>query len=492
MNPEPPLISASAEYAPLHDTADHRPWYSTPRARLFGAVFTVTLITGLILTLLQPTVYRSSATVLMTAAIAIDNKSAVASVQRVAIQRRILLGGEVTSRLLDTLHQEGVTAPDPAYLREVLQVIAVPNTDLVEMAAQGTEADLLPVIVNAWIDMYLNIRASHVEQSQQQTLQVVEDQLEGLSTKLDRARTALADYRDEHEISSAEREENEELSRLEGLNQALNTAVEKEITSQAWTEGLRKAIAENKEVVPRSERGHMDAMDKELSTLKSRLKNLQKDYTRDFITRNPKWRDIPVRIAELEAERASILEEGKYEVLEQAEQRLEANKQSVQDLEIRLNEQQEKAAHFTTVYATHQALVEDLTELERLNREAQSRLVRVEVNQVQKYPQVSVIDRPAAQSLRMGPDYRLWLVGTALVALAFGILAVWLYGFLGPREKPSFVTLSGVHMYPQDVSALSHDQQAQTRLAQASAPLLQHNTADDDVADVDDNDKEKT
>ena len=479
MNPEPPLLNAPPEYQPLHNTADGPPWFKTPRVRLFLAVFILTWLAGGITTLFQPDVYRSSATVLMTAAMAVDERSSTANVQRVAIQRRILLGGEVKEQLLETLHREGFSDPDGAYLREVLDVDEVPETNLVEMVAEGADADWLPFIVNTWIDTYLEIRADHVEESQQQTLQVVEDQLTGLGAKLEQARTALADYREEHQISSAERQENEELARLEGLNEALNIAVEKEISAQSWVEGLRKAIEEGKTVVPRSERAYMEAIEKELNRLKARVKELEKTYTRDFVARNPKWRHLPERIQELETEQARLRREGKVEVLEQAESRLVATREAVEDLEERLKEQQEKAAHFTNVYATHQALVEDLAELERLNRESQSRLIQVEVNQVDKYPQVSVIDRPADESEHIGPDYRLWLGGTTIGALLSGILAVWLYGFLGPREKPAYVTLSGVHMYPQqDVNALPVDQQ-QARLAQANAPLLQDNSDED-------------
>lgn len=471
MSLQPQPVHQIPTYQPLHDTAHGRPWYATPRAQLFTVIFTLALVTGLVATYLQPTVFRSAATVLMTAAMAIDEETAEANVQRVAIQGRILLGGEVSRQLLDTLHDNGVTRVDAPYLRDVLSVQPVPATNLVEMAAQGADRALLPELVDTWIDVYLAIRKAHVEESQGQTLQVVNDQLADLEVKLEKARKALADYREEHSISSAERQENEELSRLDGLNKALNKAVDNEIQAQAFVETLRQAIADGKDVVPSSDRAEIAAMKSELSSLKSRMKNLQKTYTLDFIERNPKWRDIPIRKAELEQELAAALAEGKREAIAQSEQAWEAARQAVLDLQERLAAQQERAAQFTTVYATHQALVEDLAELEALNRETQSRLVQVQVNQVEKYPQVQVIDRPGGEAVRVGPNYWLWLGGTLAAAFGLGVLAVWLYGFLGPREKPAFVTLSGVHMYPQDMVALPQGQ-APGQLPQQQAPLL--------------------
>ncbi|NND68005.1 MAG: hypothetical protein HKN19_10490 [Halioglobus sp.] len=480
MSLEPQPVHQIPSYQPLHDTDSGRPWFTTPRAKLFAVVFTLVLVTGLVATFMQPTIYRSAATVLMTAALAIDEENTEANIQQVEIQGRILLGGEVSRQLLRTLHDTGITEVDAPYLREVLSVHAVTDTNLVEMAAQGPDRELLPELVDTWIDVYLAIRTAHVQESQGQTLQVVNDQLADLEAKLEKARTALADYRDEHNISSAERQENEELSRLDGLNKALNKAVDNEIQTQAFLETLRKAIEDGKDVIPTSERAEIAAMKRELASLESRIKNLQKTYTLDFIARNPKWRDIPIRKAELERELGAALADGRREALAQSEQAMEAAKQAVIDLQERLAAQQEKAAHFTTVYATHEALVEDLAELEALNRETQSRLVQVQVNQVEKYPQVQVIDRPGAEAERVGPDYRLWLGGTLGAALGLGVLAVWLYGFLGPREKPAFVTLSGVHMYPQDMGALPQGQ-APGQLAQSQAPLLDQQAAAPDT-----------
>ena len=41
----------------------------------------------------------------------------------------------------------------------------------------------------------------------------------------------------------------------------------------------------------------------------------------------------------------------------------------------------------------------------------------------------------------------------AAAALGLGVFAVWLLGFLSPKqEHQAHITLSGVHLYPQEVS----------------------------------------
>ena len=256
MDRDAPTIEPMPRFTSYADEVASGAWHRSVRARLFAITFGLTLAIGVIWTLLQPVVYRSSATVLMSAPSAIDATVMEANVQSVAIQRRILLGGEVTQALLAELNRSATTPTDLDlhYLREVLLVESVPDTNLVEMIAQGADNQLLPMLVNDWIDVYLEVRAHNVQQSQQQTLGVVEDQLDGLGRRLEDAREALANYRQENGITSAERQENDELARLEGLNLALNSAIEAEVTARADLESLLSAIADGKNVVPPSER----------------------------------------------------------------------------------------------------------------------------------------------------------------------------------------------------------------------------------------------
>ena len=85
------------------------PWYRSPRARLFGVVFAVVLAAGCLYTLLQDTVWRSTATVLMSAPVAFGDDIARADMQTVAIQSRRLLGSAVTTALSERLFDELAT-----------------------------------------------------------------------------------------------------------------------------------------------------------------------------------------------------------------------------------------------------------------------------------------------------------------------------------------------------------------------------------------------
>jgi polysaccharide biosynthesis transport protein len=462
--------------------SSQEPWHRSGRARIFGFVFTLALLIGLIYTLLQPVVYRSSATVLMSALSAIDASASEADVQGVAIQRKILLGNEITGRLTVKLEEEyGVRLSIPE-LRRLLAVDPLPETNLVEMTAQGPDGEMLPILVNSWIDGYLAVRAEEIEQRKEQTMLVVQGELDGLAAKLYEARELLEKFRSENEIISMERQENEVLARLDGLNKALNNAIEEEAKTGAYLSTLRQAIARGELVVPKTERSVVEDLDRELRQLQAQMSELSKRYTKDYISKEPKLRAIPVRIEELNTALAIALRQGREAEMANALQAHDTATQTSEDLQRTLERHKQAVAQFNTIYATHQALAEDLARLEELHRETQARLVQVEVRQVEKYPQVSVIDRPGSESERIGPNYLLLLGSTLGAAIGLGVFAVWLFGYLSPKPAhPGYVTISGVHMYPQDIGGhIGYAAPSDGRLAQDATARLENQRRDHD------------
>ena len=110
-----------------------------------------------------------------------------ADIQSVAIQRKILLGEDITRRLAAELDASVEPGLDATELRQLLQVDPVPDTNLVEMSAQGPGRRAVAAVVDTWIDVYLAARAEDIEQRKSQTLLVVQDELDGLAVKLEQA-----------------------------------------------------------------------------------------------------------------------------------------------------------------------------------------------------------------------------------------------------------------------------------------------------------------
>ncbi|WOJ92778.1 hypothetical protein R0135_13415 [Congregibacter variabilis] len=454
------------------------------RRRIFTLSALTVLVIGLLYTAFQPAVYQSSATVLMSAPTAIDEQMLDADVQGVTIQRRTLTGSEITRDLVARLKQDYASDLDPLELRRILDVVPVPETNLLELTATGAERELLPPLVETWIDVYTSVRTRDIENRKSQTLTEVQDELDGLADKLASARLALEQFRADNEIISMERQENAVLAQLDGLNTSLNNAVEEEVRSKSYLDTLRASLSAGEQVVPQSERSDVAAMSQQLAELKSRLGELRARYTDDYIRKDPRLREIPEQVEKLELELGQAYARGTQAELNNAEREYAAARESVANLNRRLDEHKKAVADFNTIYATHQALAEDLARLEELNRETQARQVQIQVRQVDKYPQVSVIDWPAPEAPRIGPPYLMLLGGTLLAAIGAGIFGAWLYSYLHPRSaSPAYVTLTGVHMYPQDAAqALEQIPGEAARLeTAASAARLSH--SEEDVAE---------
>jgi uncharacterized protein involved in exopolysaccharide biosynthesis len=449
------------------------PWYRSPRARLFGLVAACVLALGCLWTALQETTWRSMAIVLMSSPVAADATFETADTQNVAIQSRILLGPEVLESLASRLRANQSLDMAPRELAQLLQVVPVEETNLVEMAAEGPDADILPPLVNNWIDAYLELWAQEALNRKVNTLRQVEDELASLEVKLEQARDSLDRYRRENDIISAQREENEIASRLGGLNRALNNAMEEEVKTGAQLDTLLESLRRGERIVPREQRQDVQALEREYRGLQKKLTEVEKRYTEKYINKDPELTAMADRVQELEVELQSAYETGAEIELGSARQAHAAAREAVADLQARLAADREQVAEFTRIYATHDALVADLARLEELYREAQARQVKVAVRDVEKYPEVSVIQRAPEESERTGPDYAVLLGGTVGLAFLLGLLSVWLQGFLGHQTpSPTYVSVEVVPPAGPRAGDLDYERKDEPRLSEASARRL--------------------
>ena len=441
-------------------TAASKVWYRSRRFVIFLSVFLTCAVIGLVYDYSRPAIYRSSATLLTSAMTAIDRQSGDPDIQHVAIQMQLLLGRELAGETLSRLKaadksMESLTISD---IQNLLHVEPVPETNLVEILAEDTDAKFLPVLINTWIDVYLDARAEEVKTVTGNTARVLENEVEDLGNKVDAARESLEIFRKTHDISSIEREENEELARLKGLNESLNKASEEEVKARASLDAIRSAISRGKAVVPDDEKGSLLELELRMQDLREKLADLDKKYTRDYIKLHPEFKFIPDQIKDLENAIQRKRQDGKNIVLTDAEVTYAAARQSVREIRAQLDEHKRLASAFTTKFAKHDALRADLESLEKLYRETQDRLMQVKSGQREKYPQVNVISRAYESRYPVRPDYHhdaLLVIGGSLLLALFG---VWISEFLMHKkeEPPSPIAVFGLHAYPPPKAELAN------------------------------------
>ncbi|MDR4513134.1 integrase [Nitrosomonas sp.] len=440
-------------YPPQHEP---KPWFRSRRL----IIFTIAFLTSAALTLgyvySRPAIYLSYATLLTVAKTAIDLPSGDADIQHVAIQKQILLGSELlteTSRRLKTVNDTGVQINlSSGEIRQMLDVRPVPETNLIEMVAEGPEPEILPLLINTWIDVYLDARAAEVSRLLGDTTQIIQDELDGLAKKIQLKRVELDQFRQEHDIASIEREENEALARLKGLNESLNDASEDEVKAKAKLDAINKAIERGQAVVPQEDTRTLSLLEDRAQELRQQLAELNLRYTQEYLNLSPSLKVIPEQLSALEAEIKRMRQHGQTVVQSDAQQEYAAAKQTADEIRQQLNAHKKKATAFSARFTEHEALKGDLEALESLYRESQERLVQIETRYAGKYPQVDVIERAFLPGAPVYPDYlRDTGIATA-VSIIFSLFCVWIAEFLTRKTEPRpVVNLSGIHLYDRQI-----------------------------------------
>jgi succinoglycan biosynthesis transport protein ExoP len=438
-----------------HTVAALPPLWSRPPRRLwvFVGVMAISLGVGLPAVFLRPPIYQASATLLTTAKPAADQTEPLVDPQHVAIQQVLLTAQPLLLETLQRLEREGQLVPSeltPEDVKTMLAVEPVPDTNLVELRAEGPRPELLAPLVNTWIEVYLEARAREVQDSQDTTLTALREQVAALEAKIAAKRQALDEFRRRYDIASLGRSENETLARLNGLTKTLNQLSEEEVKAKARLDAIQAAVATGEPLVPQEDSRTLAALEARAQALREELTALKQRFTPAYIQLNPQYRKIPKQLKEIEDKIQRLVGTGQKAVLLQAEQDYQSARQAVRETKRQLDQHKRLAAEFSARFAEHEALVEELKQMETRQRELQDRITLLQVKQPEKYPQVEVVERAFRPYSPIRPHYLRDAGLVVAASLGFGIVAVWLVEYLTRRESTlpeTRLTLAGVHVY---------------------------------------------
>lgn len=474
----------------IHHTESYsKPWYQSQRLIIFVIVFILSALLSLAYVYSRPALFKTYATLLTVAQTAIDQQSSDADIQHVAIQRQILMGQSLLDETMERLKPEGsksITKEQSFFsktstieVRQMLSVQAVPETNLVELAATGYRPDVLVTFINTWIDVYLENRTEEIRQTTGVTLEILREELSSLEDKILIKRSELEYFREINDITSLGREnifENQSLAHFKGLNKSLSDANEEAIKSKARLDAVNKSIAEGKMIVPDEDKRGMRVLELRLQELKEQLAEFDRKYTRNYLALHPHLNIIPGKIKALEKEIQKKRHYGQSIVLTEAEQNYEAALQTLIEISKQLEEHKRKATEFSSRFAEHESLLNDLEGLELLQRSSQERLVQIEAKQAEKFPQVKVIERAFIPLEPISPDYTKDAIIAIISSILLGLIAVWIIEFLTQKENPkTSISISGINMYKDATPGLINNlETVNDSITQDTVQSLQH------------------
>jgi uncharacterized protein involved in exopolysaccharide biosynthesis len=429
------------------------------RLILFLSVLIVSLLISLTYTFMRPAVYQSKATLLVTPPVIKEQLGDISNSQHVELERQTLLSHAMLSATLDKLAGEGGQADADeitlARLDEMLGVVAVNDTNLIELVAAGPDKEQLPVILGAWLETYM---ASHSESLASESVSETADitrQLDEIRQKVDAKRTELEQYRNDYDIVSMERNENRILKRLNGLTDSLNKTNEEKVVAQARVSAIRAALAQGRPVGSEQAQAGLVNLEDKLVDIQQQIKELEREFTPQYMSMDPRIAALARKKKLLEDEINKKRQEGGEIALAEAQQDLASARQSVSSIQQQLDEQKQKVMEFTARFAEHEALQEELLLLETQYRDVQQRQVQIEVNKKKLFSQVAVRAYPFLPDEPVYPYYMRDAGISVAASFLLALLSVWFYDFMNrPARRAAVPDIHTVFVSTPEQSAL--------------------------------------
>jgi integrase len=305
-----------------------------------------------------------------------------------------------------------------------------PETNVIELTATGLGRDLLPAVLQAWIDLYVAEKDARKATEGSTNREELAQQVADIEQRLAGQRSRLEAFRAANDIVSLESEDNETAARLKGLNASLAKATEKKAETEARVAAMRKDISIGKAVLRREDRTEIAALETRARELQEQLREADKGFTAAYIRLDPRLRASQETLQVLERKIADAKARSQQEALAEAEQEMAGAVENAANLQRQLDASKAAAIGFAARFSEHKALVAEVEQTERLARAAQARLLRAEIADRSRLPRVVVVAPPSVPETHIRPHYTRDAAITGALALVLGIAAIWLREFL--------------------------------------------------------------
>ena len=461
------------------------------RRRLFVFLGTLaaTLVIGLGFTWLRPAEYRASARIEIipgTESTTVTSASPAGPVEVPAAESprpfftevQVLTSRPVLQAAIARVERDGERvfdgSADPvAAVQSHLQAIAVPNTNVVELVATGPRAVGLAPLLTAIIDIYRERLADAFRDSSAESTARAKEEVDKLNADLASKRRELDAFRLRHNIVSLERDENVILAQTRSLSASLGNANE----NVAKAEGKLRALESptSGSAVKAKDDPTLANLEQRASQLREQLNDFDRDFTPDYLAKDPRVVGLRSRLTELERQIMAQREIGRKNALADARDELASAQGTAARIQNQIASGQKELQQFTTRFNEYKSQQEQLNAIETAYQDASRRLAKHEATLRARTPTLNVLEVPATPREPWRPNYWRDTAVALAASLLLALLVMWLVELFNRTEPPpSVVVLQGqVGGLAGDVAATPLGWQgARTDALGAPAPAL--------------------
>jgi succinoglycan biosynthesis transport protein ExoP len=421
------------------------------RLVVFAGTLVVALAASLAFTWLRVPVYRAVARVEITPGVG-SVIVAPAPVNATEAQRPFLTEVQVLAsrpvledaaqRLKASGYDLAAFGTDPvAGMESHLEALPVADTNVVEVAATGQHPEVLAAAVNAVIAAYQDRLSQAFRKSSGEALANADEEVQKLEQSVTAKRREVEAFRVRNSIVSLERDENEVLARVRNLSTSMATANDRAAAAEGKLHALEAAAAGGRTAVRARDDPTLASLEQRASQIREELRDLERDFTPDYMAKDPKVIAQRARLAELERQITVQRKASQQTALLEAQEDVAATRGAVARIQSQMGTARQEATQFTLRFNEYKARQDELADLEKASREAVQRRARLEATEQARMPTTRVLEAASAPREPWRPlywrDTAISIGGSLLLAL----LAMWLVELFNRTEPQPAVVL---------------------------------------------------
>ncbi len=355
---------------------------------------------------------------------------------------QVLTSRPLLTEVVQDLQRDGEMpnlGPDPIdAVQRMLTVAPVAGTQVVVLSAQGRLKDFLPRLVNTVTDVYRQRVAASYKDASATTSSALAEEEQALARDAAAKRQSVDAFRARYDIVSMERNENQALGKLSGLETAYNKANADFVAAQGHEEAVRRAAAAGQGAGSAKDDPTLADLEKRASVLREQLQEMQRKFTPDYLAMDPDAISLHARLDDLTQQLTQRRAASREASLGAAQEQLSSAKSALAQLKRDLDQDQHDAQEFATHLNEYKALQEDLDHVEALHRDALDRLTKLQASSRERAPQVALLEAAVPSDRPWRPDYQTDAIASVAGSLVFGFIAVLFGEFIaGPAPAPS-------------------------------------------------------